>query len=448
MPLMATTQLPRVVIIGGGFGGLYAAKALRDAPAQVVLIDRRNYHLFQPLLYQVATAALNTADIAEPIRRVLRRHKNTRVLLAEATSVDVDRRCVSLVDGTLSYDYVIVATGATHSYYGHDEYARVAPGLKSIEDAIEIRRRVLLAYEAAERAADPAVRLACLTFVVVGGGPTGVELAGALAEISRHALKDDFRSIDPSEAKVVLVEGLPRVLSAFPEELSAKARTQLERLGVDVRTKTMVTGVDAYGVTLGQDRVEARTVIWAAGVKASPLAQSLGAPLDKAGRVQVQRDLTIPGHPEVFVIGDLAILEQDGKPVTGLAAVAVQEGPHAAKNILRALQGQPLEPFHYVDKGTLATIGRAAAVANFGRVKLSGLIAWVLWLFVHIFLLIGFRSRVAVIASWAWTYFTHDRGARLITGDVGAVVSGAEMEPDRCDDSAATPRQPPEARAG
>jgi NADH dehydrogenase len=445
---MATTQVPRVVIIGGGFGGLYAAKALRDAPAEVVLIDRRNYHLFQPLLYQVATAALNTADIAEPIRRVLRRHENTRVLLAEATSVDVDRRCVNLVDGTISYDYVIVATGATHSYFGHDEYARVAPGLKSIEDAIEIRRRVLLAYEAAERASDPAVRLACLTFVVVGGGPTGVELAGALAEIARHALKDDFRSIDPSEAKIVLVEGLPRVLSAFPEELSAKARTQLERLGVEVRTKTMVTGVDPHGVTLGQDRVEARTVIWAAGVAASPLAKSLGAPLDKAGRVQVQRDLTIAGHPEVFVIGDLAILEQDGKPVTGLAAVAVQEGPHAAKNILRAIQGQPLLPFHYVDKGTLATIGRAAAVAHFGRVKLSGLVAWLLWLFVHIFLLIGFRSRVAVIASWAWTYFTHDRGARLITGDVRAVVSGAEMEPDRRDGEDATPRQPPAARAG
>ena len=445
---MATTQVPRVVIIGGGFGGLYAAKALRDAPAEVVLIDRRNYHLFQPLLYQVATAALNTADIAEPIRRVLRRHENTRVLLAEATSVDVDRRCVNLVDGTISYDYVIVATGATHSYFGHDEYARVAPGLKSIEDAIEIRRRVLLAYEAAERASDPAVRLACLTFVVVGGGPTGVELAGALAEIARHALKDDFRSIDPSEAKIVLVEGLPRVLSAFPEELSAKARTQLERLGVEVRTKTMVTGVDPHGVTLGQDRVEARTVIWAAGVAASPLAKSLGAPLDKAGRVQVQRDLTIAGHPEVFVIGDLAILEQDGKPVTGLAAVAVQEGPHAAKNILRAIQGQPLLPFHYVDKGTLATIGRAAAVAHFGRVKLSGLVAWLLWLFVHIFLLIGFRSRVAVIASWAWTYFTHDRGARLITGDVRAVVSGAEMEPDRRDGEDATPRQSPAARAG
>jgi NADH:ubiquinone reductase (H+-translocating) len=449
MPHMA---IPRVVIIGGGFGGLYAAKALRRAPVEVVLLDRRNYHLFQPLLYQVATAALNAADIAEPIRRVLRRHKNTRVLLAEATSVDVDRRCVNLVDGTISYDYVIVATGATHSYFGHDEYARVAPGLKSIEDALEMRRRVLLGYEAAERTPDPAVRRACLTFVVVGGGPTGVELAGALAEIARHSLKDDFRAIDPSEAKVVLVEGLPRVLTAFPEELSAKARTQLERLGVDVRTKTMVTNVDAHGVTLrhdqGEKRLAARTVLWAAGVSASPLAKSLGAPLDKAGRVQVNRDLTIPGHPEVFVIGDLAILEQDGKPVTGLAAVAAQEGPHAAKNVLRAIEGQPLEPFHYLDKGTLATIGRAAAVAHFGRVKLSGLVAWLMWLFVHIFLLIGFRNRFLVMFSWAWTYLTFDRGARLITGDVGPVVSGAEMEPDCRDDGAATPPPQPAARAG
>ena len=445
--------IPRVVIIGGGFGGLYAAKALRRAPVEVVLLDRRNYHLFQPLLYQVATAALNPADIAEPIRRVLRRHKNTRVLLAEATGVDVDRRCVNLVDGTISYDYVIVATGATHSYFGHDEYARVAPGLKSIEDALEMRRRVLLAYEAAERTSDPAVRRACLTFVVVGGGPTGVELAGALAEIARHSLKDDFRAIDPSEAKVVLVEGLPRVLSAFPEELSAKARTQLERLGVDVRTKTISTNVDAHGVTLhhelgAEERLPSRTVLWAAGVSASPLAKSLGAPLDKAGRVKVERDLTIPGHPEVFVIGDLAILEQDGKQVTGLAAVAAQEGPHAAKNVLRAIRGQPLEPFHYLDKGTLATIGRAAAVANFGRVKLSGLVAWLMWLFVHIFLLIGFRNRFLVMFSWAWTYLTFDRGARLITGDVGPVLSGAEMLPDGCDRGTATSPRAPAARAG
>ena len=425
-----------MVIIGGGFGGLNAARALRRAPVEVVLIDRRNYHLFQPLLYQVATAALNPSDIAEPIRRVLRRQANCRVLLAEAKAVDVDRRCITLTDGTLSYDYLIVATGATHSYFGHDEYARVAPGLKSVEDAIEMRRRVLLAYEAAERATDPVLRRAWLTFVVVGGGPTGVELAGALAEIARHALKDDFRSIDPRDAHVVLIEGLPRVLNAFPPELSAKAAAQLERLGVMVRTSTMVTGVDEAGVSLGAERLEARTVLWAAGVAASPLARSLGAPLDRAGRVKVEPDLTIPGHPEVFVIGDLAILEQDGKPVTGLAAVAVQEGPHAARNVVRAIRGQPLEPFHYVDKGILATIGRAAAVASFGRVRLSGLLAWLVWLFVHIFLLIGFRNRFLVMFSWAWTYFTYERGARLITGAVPPVLAELQLDPS-CTEAAA-----------
>jgi NADH dehydrogenase len=423
------------VIIGGGFGGLYAARALRRAPVEVVLIDRRNYHLFQPLLYQVATAALNPSDIAAPIRRVLRRQENCRVLLAEATAVDVARRCIQLADGTLSYDFLIVATGATHSYFGHDEYARVAPGLKSVEDALDVRRRILLAYEAAERATDPAVRRAWLTFVVVGGGPTGVELAGALAEIARHALKDDFRSIDPREAKVVLVEGLPRVLNAFPPELSVEATGQLERLGVAVRTSTMVTGIDESGVSLGAERLDARTVLWAAGVAASPLARSLGVPLDRAGRVKVEPDLTIPGHPEVFVIGDLAILEQDGKPVTGLAAVAVQEGPHAARNVGRAVRGLPLEPFRYTDKGILATIGRAAAVASFGRVRLSGLVAWLVWLFVHVFLLIGFRNRFLVMFSWAWTYFTYERGARLITGEVGPVVAGRQVDA-KCPDEA------------
>src|SRR6185369_9510651 len=306
-------------------------------PVDVTVVDRRNYHLFQPLLYQVATAALNPSDIAEPIRRVLRKQANTRVLLAEVTAVDVAEKRVVLSDGDLPYDYLVVATGATHSYFGHDEYARLAPGLKSVEDALEMRRRVLLAYEAAERTTDPVERDAWLTFVVVGGGPTGVELAGALSEIARHALDKDFRSIDPSEARVVLIEGQPRVLSAFPEELSAKAQAQLTRLGVEVRTSTMVTGIDDTGVSVKGEHLRARTVLWAAGVAASPLARSLGAPLDKAGRVQVERDLTIPGHPEVFVIGDLAILEQDGKPVTDLAAVAVQEGPHAAKNIVHAV---------------------------------------------------------------------------------------------------------------
>ena len=418
MTSVASTRLPRVVIVGGGFGGLYAARALRRAPVEVTLVDRRNYHLFQPLLYQVATAALNPADIAEPIRRVLRRQRNTRVILAEATAIDVPGRRVVLSDGELPYDFVIVATGASHAYFGHDEYAPFAPGLKSIEDALEMRRRVLLAYEAAERATDPAERQAWLTFVVVGGGPTGVELAGALAEIALHAIGDDFRSIDTRAARVVLVEGMPRVLTAFPEDLSAKAAAQLARLGVQVRTSTLVTGIDATGVTLGTERLAARTVLWAAGVAASPLGRSLGAPLDRAGRVRVEPDLTIPGHPEVFVIGDLALLEQEGKPVTGLAAVAVQEGPHAARNIVRAVRGQTHLPFRYADKGILATIGRAAAVASFGRVRISGLVAWLAWLFVHIFLLIGFRNRFLVLFSWAWTYVTYERGARLITGDV------------------------------
>ena len=430
-------SIPRVVIIGGGFGGLYAARALRRAAVEITLLDRRNYHLFQPLLYQVATAALNPSDIAAPIRHVFRHQANCRVILAEATAVDVARRSVVLADGTLPYDFLIVATGATHSYFGHDEYARLAPGLKSIEDALEMRRRVLLAFEAAERETDPTTRQAWLTFVIVGGGPTGVELAGALAEIARHALLRDFRAFDPSAAHVVLVEGLPRVLNAFPPELSTKAVQQLERLGVEVRTNTMVTAIDEAGVTFKADRLEARTVLWAAGVAASPLARSLGVPLDRAGRVKVEPDLTIPGHPEVFVIGDLASLEQDGTLVPGLAAAAVQEGPHAARNIMRAIGGQPLEPFRYVDKGILATIGRAAAVASFGRVKLSGLIAWLMWLFVHIFLLIGFRNRFVVIFSWAWTYFTYDRGARLITGDVKPVIGGGQGESKRADEAVA-----------
>jgi NADH dehydrogenase len=415
-----------VVIVGGGFAGLYAARALRRAPVDVTLVDRRNHHLFQPLLYQVATAALNPSDIAAPIRRVLRKQRNCRVLLAEAVGVDVARKRLLLADGALPYDYLLLATGATHAYFGHDEYARFAPGLKSIEDALDIRRRVLLAFELAERATDPVARRRCLTFVVVGGGPTGVELAGALAEIARHALADEFRTIDPRQARIVLVEGLPRLLSNFPPDLSQKAAGQLVRLGVEVRTNTMVQGIDEHGVTVGADRIEGHTVIWAAGVAASPLARSLGVPLDRAGRVQVERDLSVPGHPEILVLGDLAVLEQDGMPVTGLAAVAVQEGPHAARNVERAIRGDPSVPFHYVDKGILATIGRKAAVAAFGRVHLAGLVAWLAWLFVHIFLLIGFRNRFVVIFSWAWTYFTYDRGARLITQEVH---EGARIEP-------------------
>jgi NADH dehydrogenase len=407
---------PKVVIIGGGFGGLNAARALRRAPVQVVVIDRQNHHLFQPLLYQVATAALNPSDIASPIRRILRGQKNAEVLLAAAEAIDLERRTVVLEEGMVPYDFLIVATGATHSYFGRDEWCQFAPGLKSIEDALEIRRRVLFAFEAAEREADLALRHAWLTFVIVGGGPTGVELAGAVSEIARHALAKDFRKIDPTQARVLLLEGSPRILPTFVESLSARAKSQLESLGVEVHTGQIVTAIDAEGVCIGEERIEARTVLWAAGVAASPLARSLQVPLDRAGRVRVEPDLTVPGHPETFVIGDLASVEQDGKLVPGVAPAAIQEGKHAAQNIVRTLEGEPHLPFHYHDKGSLATIGRAAGIADLGRIKLSGWIAWAAWLFIHIFFLIGFRNRLVVMFSWAWSYFTYDRGARLITG--------------------------------
>jgi NADH dehydrogenase len=410
---------PHVVIVGGGFGGLYAARALRRAPVRVTLLDRRNHHLFQPLLYQVATAALNPADIATPIRSVLRRQKNATVLLAEVRSVDVAAKKVLLDRGELSYDYLIVAAGATHSYFGHDEWAALAPGLKTIEDALEIRRRILLAYERAERESDPEARRAWLTFAVVGAGPTGVELAGALAEIAKHALKRDFRRIDPEQARVVLIEGLDRVLPQMVPVLSEKAHRQLVKLGVEVRTNARVTAIDPEGVKLGEERIPARSVLWAAGVAASPLAKSLGAPLDRVGRVKVREDLTIPGREDVFVIGDLAWLELDGKPVPGVAQGAMQGGVHAARNVLRHLRGEPMRPFRYRDKGTMATIGRAAGVADLGRLKIGGFLAWVLWLLVHIAFLIGFRNRVIVIFQWAWAYLTFRRGARLITGPPG-----------------------------
>ncbi len=419
---------PRVVILGGGFGGLYAARALRRAPVDVVLVDRRNHHLFQPLLYQVATAALNPSDIAYPIRRVLRRQRNASVVLAEARSVDVTGRRVILSDGEIQYDYLIVATGATHSYFGHDDWVRFAPGLKTIEDALGIRRRVLLAFEQAERESDADRRRAWLTFIIVGGGPTGVELAGALAEIARHVLARDFRHIDPRSARVILVEAGPRILATYPPELSEKAVRQLERLGAEVQAGATVTSIDRDGVTLGgnpapraatpsgERRIEAKTVLWAAGVLASPLARSLGVPLDRAGRVLVRPDLSISGAPDVYVIGDLAAVQQDGRPVPGVAPAAIQMGRHAAANIARALRGGPAEPFRYHDEGSLATIGRAAGVADFGRLTLSGYPAWLAWLFVHILFLIGFRNRFLVLFEWAWTYLTYDRGARLITG--------------------------------
>jgi NADH dehydrogenase len=429
MTRMGTDHQPRVVIIGAGFGGLNAARALKGAPVQVIVIDRQNHHLFQPLLYQVATAALNPSDIASPIRRILRHQRNAEVILAEATAIDVEGKRVVLADGEVLYDHLILATGVTHSYFGHDDWEPFAPGLKSIEDALEIRCRVLYAFEAAEREPDGARRRAWLMFVIVGAGPTGVELAGAVSEIARHALAKDFRHIDPAEARVILLEGTSRVLPVYVAGLSEAARRQLADLGVEVHTGKMVTAIDHEGVSLGSERIEARTVLWAAGVAASPLARSLGAPLDRAGRVQVEPDLSIPGHPEVVVIGDLASLTQDGKPVPGVAPAAIQEGKHAARNIVRSLRGQPRQPFHYRDKGALATIGRAAAVADLNFVRLTGWVAWMAWLFIHIFFLIGFRNRFVVMFEWAWSYFTYDRGARLITGRPRRLEPSSRAEP-------------------
>ena len=410
--------MPRVVIVGGGFGGLYAARALRREPVQVTVVDRRNHHVFQPLLYQVAMAALSPGDIASPIRWILRRQKNVEVILAEAVGVDLAANRLILKDGTLDYDFLIVATGATHAYFGHDEWRKVAPGLKTLEDALEIRRRVLLAFERAERETDPARRAAELTFAVIGGGPTGVEMAGALAEISRQSLARDFRHFDPGSARILLLEGGPTILTAFPEKLRDAARRDLERLGVTVRTQSIVTGVSPGVVSVGSETIRAETVLWAAGVAASPLGAALGAPVDRAGRVRVLPDLTIPGAANVFVIGDLATLAgEDGRPLPGVAQVAMQMGAHAVRNIMRALEHQPLRPFHYNDLGNMATIGRASAVADFGRLQMSGWLAWMAWLFVHILNLIGFRNRLVVFVQWAWAYFSYQRAIRLITGD-------------------------------
>ncbi|HEY7514898.1 MAG TPA: NAD(P)/FAD-dependent oxidoreductase, partial [Vicinamibacteria bacterium] len=404
-------DLPHVVVLGAGFGGLEAARALRHAPVRVTVVDRRNHHLFQPLLYQVATAGLSPAEIASPIRRILRKQSNTAVVLAEALSIDVAGKRVLLADGALPFDRLVVAAGATHSYFGHDEWERFAPGLKSIEDALEIRRRALVAFEAAEREDDAERRRAWLTFVVVGGGPTGVEMAGALAEIARHTLVREFRRIDPRAARVILVEAGPRILPAYPPDLSDRASRQLEALGAQVWTGMAVTDVSPDGVQMGAERVAARTVVWAAGVQASPLARSLGAPLDRAGRVKVGPDLSLPGHPDVFVVGDLALFEQDGRPVPGVAPAAMQMGRHAALNILRSLDGQPPVPFRYVDKGSLATIGRRSGVALLGKLRLWGFPAWVAWLAIHIFFLIGFRNRFVVMFTWAWAYLTYQRSA-------------------------------------
>jgi NADH dehydrogenase len=411
-----TGERPRVVVLGGGFGGLEAARALGGAPVSVTLVDRRNHHVFQPLLYQVAMAGLSAPSIAAPIRRIFWRQRNVTVLMAEATGVDVAGKRVRLADGELAYDFLIVATGATHSYFGHDDWAAHAPGLKSLEDALDVRRRVLLAFEAAEREEQERRRRRLLTFVVIGAGPTGVELAGTLAEMARYTLARDFRRIDPRTARVLLLEGYERVLPPFPPDLAERAAAQLRSLGVEVRTRALVTAVDAEGVRLGEERIAAGTVLWAAGVAASPLAATLGALVDRAGRVRVTPELALPGRSDVFVVGDLAAVQQDGKPIPGVAPAAMQMGRHAAANVARALRGEPLAPFRYLDKGSLATIGRRAAVADFGRVKLWGFPAWVAWLAVHIFFLIGFRNRFVVMFEWAWAYFTYERSARVILG--------------------------------
>ncbi len=408
-----------MLIIGAGFGGLAAVRALRRAPVEVVLLDRRNFHLFQPLLYQVATGGLSPGEIAYPIRSVLRRQKNAQVLLAEASRIDLERQEVHLTQvpgeaaaSALTYDFLILAPGATHSYFGHPQWAQLAPGLKDLEDALEIRSRILLAFEHAERETNLEKRSALLTFAIVGAGPTGVELAGAIADIARRVLREDFRSIDPRETVIVLLEGGDRVLPAFPPRLSAKAAAALAGMGVDVRTGARVTNITPEGVEVGGTFIAARTALWAAGVAASPLAQSLGVPLDATGRVPVKTDLSLAQHTNVFIIGDLARLDQ----LPGLAPVALQQGRAAAANIVRTLAGKPRRSFHYLDKGNLATIGRASAVADIRGLQLSGLLAWLVWIFVHILYLIGFRNRLLVSMEWAWDYLSPQQAARLITG--------------------------------
>lgn len=426
---MPEKNIPHVVILGGGFAGLRCARALRGVPVRITLIDRSNHHLFQPLLYQVATASLSPSDIASPIRSILKRQTNLEVWMGEAVDVDVDRRVVLLRDGEIPYDYLVVATGVTHAYFGRDDWAPHAPGLKTVDDALEIRRRFLLAFETAEREADEAARRRLLTFVIVGAGPTGVELAGAMAEIARQVMPREFRSIDTTTARILLVEGADRVLPGYPPSLSAKARRQLERLGVEVRTGARVTEIEEGAVWIGDERIEAGNVFWAAGVAASPLGARLGAEVDRAGRVKVAPDLSVPGHPEVFVAGDLAAVEQDGRRVPGVAPAAMQMGRHVARAIRADLEGRPRPVFRYFDKGSLATIGRAAAVAEIAGLKLSGLVAWLVWVFVHILYLIGFRNRLVVMVQWAWAYLMYQRGVRLITGDRTVQLSEPRVVP-------------------
>jgi NADH dehydrogenase len=412
----ATAPQPHVVIVGAGFGGLEAAKSLTKEPVRLTVIDRTNHHLFQPLLYEVATAALSPADIAAPIRGILGRCANTEVILAEVKSVNVAAKTLNLGDQEFSYDYLILATGARHSYFGHDEWEKLAPGLKSLEDAVEIRRRLLLAFEYAEKITDGAAKAAAMTFVIIGGGPTGVEMAGAIAEIARYTLDKDFKHIDPSSARVVLVEGDERIISAFPEDLSASAMKQLKDLGVEVRTGIHAKNLTEGGLEVGEEFIPCRVKIWAAGNAASFVGKTMGVPVDKAGRVIVNEDLTIPGHPEVQVIGDLAnFSHQGGKMLPGVSPVAMQQGRHAARNILAMIDGRKPQRFRYWDKGSMATIGRNKAVADLHFLHLSGLPAWLVWLFVHIIFLVGFRNRIAVLIQWAWSYITFNKGARLIT---------------------------------
>jgi NADH dehydrogenase len=407
---------PRVVVIGAGFAGINAAKALARAPVDVTVVDRKNHHTFQPLLYQVALAVLSPAEIASPVRTVLRRAHNIEVLLGQVIGFDLEKRLVRIDALELSYDYLIVAAGATHAYFGHPEWEEFAPGLKTLEDALEIRRRVLLAFENAELEVIAGRACPPLTFVVIGAGPTGVELAGAISDIAGRYLQKEFRAIDPRQSKIILLEGGPRVLPVYPEDLSASAQRQLESMGVEVRTNAMVTNVQAGTVSVGKEKIPAAVILWGAGVSASPLGKMLGVPTDKAGRVIVQPDLTVPGHPEVFVAGDLASAKRkNGQPVPGVAPAAIQMGRFAARQIKRSLEGKPREEFEYLDKGSLATIGRSHAVADFGKLHFSGYFAWLSWLFIHLLFLIGFRNRFFVMTEWAWSYFTYNHSARLIT---------------------------------
>jgi NADH dehydrogenase len=409
---------PRIVVIGAGFGGLEAARKLAKLPVQITIIDKKNHHTFQPLLYQVATAGISPGEIAAPIRWILRGHKNIEVLLDEVVDFDLPRKIVKTPDISIPYDYLLVAAGARHSYFGHDQWEPLAPGLKTVEDALEMRRRVLLAFELAEKQAAAGKPLEMVSFVIVGAGPTGAELAGTLAEIANRVLKDEFVSIDPERTRILLLEGGPRILPTYAPDLSESAAKQLRKLGVEVRASAMVTKIEPGAVWVGDERIPADVVLWAAGVAASPLGRKLGVPVDRAGRVLVNGDLSLPDHPEVFVIGDLATLKDEhGNPLPGVAPVAMQEGRYVAKTIGADLKNLPRKNFHYVDKGSLATIGRAAAIAQFGKLHISGYFAWLAWLFVHIFFLIGFRNRLIVLIQWAWSYFTYERGARLITGD-------------------------------